>query len=394
LAERVLITGAASPWGARLVQSLEPEAEVIAVDDRDPPVAFERAEFVRMGRGLAQLRRLVRAAAVDALVDARPGADAAALAACAEGSPVRRLVFQSTADYYGYDAKAPAFLTEDTPPATASSPAERAVRRAEAAVAELARARPELGVVVLRCAEILAPGGPRGPLQRLLELPVVPAVLGYDPRCQFIAAEDVAGALEHAIRSPELDGAYNAAADGVLALSEAAGLLGHPLAPALPPLGTGLLAAPLSRLGLTSAPELLGALRRGRGLDNRRLKASGYAFRLTSREAVLELRERRRAARLAAGEEAPYVYEREVEEFLRRSPSVHRGPARPAPAPAAPPPPKRPPRRRPRPYADLEAADVIASLAELTPAALRALRRHEQGTSARDEVLRAIDERL
>ena len=65
-----------------------------------------------------------------------------------------------------------------------------------------------------------------------------------------------------------------------------AGLLGKPLAPVLPPLGTGLVAAPLRRAGLRFPSELLNQLRYGRGLDNRRLKAAGYEYRYTTREAV------------------------------------------------------------------------------------------------------------
>ena len=56
----------------------------------------------------------------------------------------------------------------------------------------------------------------------------------------------------------DLRGIYNCAADGVLALSEVAGLLGKPLAPVLPPCGTGLAAA---RAAAASAcrlpPEML-----------------------------------------------------------------------------------------------------------------------------------------
>ena len=58
--------------------------------------------------------------------------------------------------------------------------------------------------------------------------------------------------LEHAVRE-DLPGVYNAAADGVLALSEIAGLLGKPLLPSLPPWGTGLVAGPLQAPGPADA---------------------------------------------------------------------------------------------------------------------------------------------
>ena len=118
-------------------------------------------------------------------------------------------------------------------------------------------------------------------------------MLGFDPRWQFVDEDDVVGVLAHAARH-DLPGTYNAAADGVLALSEIASLLGKSLLPVLPPWGTGFAAAQLRRLGLRIPLEMIHQLRAGRGLDNRRLKASGYALRYTSRESVLKLRAQQR----------------------------------------------------------------------------------------------------
>ena len=70
--------------------------------------------------------------------------------------------------------------------------------------------------------------------------------------------------------------------------------------------------------------EVLSQLRYGRGLDNRRLKQAGYRFRFTSREAAINHAEALRARPLLKGQSEPYRYEREVEEFLRWSPSVRR----------------------------------------------------------------------
>jgi UDP-glucose 4-epimerase len=65
-------------------------------------------------------------------------------------------------------------------------------------------------------------------------------------------------------------------------------------------------------------------LRYGRGLDNRRLKAAGCTLRYTTREAVQRFAEDLRVQELRRGDGEPYKYEREVEEFLRYSPSVRR----------------------------------------------------------------------
>ena len=77
-----------------------------------------------------------------------------------------------------------------------------------------------------RCASPRGSARPCAPRSReLLRLPVVPMILGFDPRMQFVHEEDIVGCLEHAVRH-DLPGAYNCAGDGVLALTEAISLLG------------------------------------------------------------------------------------------------------------------------------------------------------------------------
>ena len=254
-------------------------------------------------------------------------------------------------------------------------------------------------MTVLRFADALGPGV-RSSLMTLLGLPVVPTILGFEPRFQVLHADDVAGSLLHAVRH-DLDGAFNCAADGVLGLGEALGLLGKPAAPVLPPWGTGLAAAVVSRAGVRLPPELLGLLRYGRGLDNRRLKATGYRFTRTTRETVLDLRRQQRLARFRQDQPA-YRYEREVEEFLRFSPSVRRDGASAAArgllagagaeAPAA---------NRPAGAAlggngfdDLPATDLLALLPSLPAGDLAALAAHERAHGARPEVLTAIERLL
>ena len=75
-------------------------------------------------------------------------------------------------------------------------------------------------------------------------------------------------------------------------------------------------------LGIRIPDEVRQQLRYGRGLDNRRFKQSGYRFTLTTREAVQAFATALRLKPLRESGEAPYRYEREVEEFLRWSPSV------------------------------------------------------------------------
>ncbi|HPU40533.1 MAG TPA: hypothetical protein PLS63_13255, partial [Microthrixaceae bacterium] len=94
---------------------------------------------------------------------------------------------------------------------------------------------------------------------------------------------------------------------------------------ALPPWGTGLITAPLARLGVVDLPEEYRALLRyGRGVDNRRLKDLGFRYEFTSAEAVRAFIEAVRLRR-TVGDSAPvYRYERDVEQFFRHSPAVVR----------------------------------------------------------------------
>jgi UDP-glucose 4-epimerase len=411
--KRILLTGLSTYWGGRLAQALErdPAVEaIIGVDRRPPKVELHRTEFVRVHDSHSLIRRIVEAAEIDTVVDTRLVVDPIVttqrlahennvmgttnvLAACGgEGNPVRKLVFKSSAGYYGSEQDDPAFFTEEMErPHPPQTPIERDIVEAEGAVRAFADRHPHVTVTVLRFASALGPAL-RTSLSRLFGLPAIPAILGFDPRLQFIHEDDIVGCLEHAVRH-DLPGVYNGGGDGVLALSEVAGLLAKPLVPLLPPVGTGLAASVLRRAGVRISPETLGLLRYGRAVDNRRLKATGYRYRYTSREAVIKLREHQRLAAIVGANQEAYRYERDVEEFLRRSPSVRQTERTPATtlanlAPGQ----RRDPRNRPDSSAfdDLGADELIALLPSLEPAALAELAAHEREHAARPEVMRAI----
>ncbi len=342
--KRVLITGLSTYWGGRLAQALErdPGLEaIVGVDTAEPQVELERTEFVKVGAEHALLRRIVEAAEIDTVIDTRLIVDSWGhstaelhdnnalgtmniLAACSgSDSPVRKLVFKSSAHYYGCHQDDPAFFEESMPRTyPPDTPLEREILEAEASVAEFAEQNPHCRVTLLRCVNVLGPDIDTSHV-RLFSLPAVPMILGFDPRYQFVHEDDVVRALEHAVVN-DLHGIFNVAADGVLALSEVAGLLGKPYAPLLPPWGTSIAAAMLRRLGLPLTPEALRLLRFGRGVDNRRFKATGFEYRYTSRETVQKLAEHLRLHPIVRGAQEPYRYEREVEEFLRWSPYVRR----------------------------------------------------------------------
>jgi UDP-glucose 4-epimerase len=365
--KRILLTGLSTYWGGRLAQALEqdPEIEtVIGIDRRPPKVALERTEFVQVSDAHSLIRRIVDAAEIDTVVDTRLVVDPIVtsrsrahennvigtmnvLAACSgPASPVRKLVFKSSARYYGAEQDDPAYFTEGMrrphPPKTWI---ERDIVEAESSVRDFRVRNPQVTVTTLRFANALGPDL-KTSWQAFLDLPAIPAILGFDPRLQFLHEDDMANCLLHAVLY-DLDGTYNCAADGVLVLSEIAGLLGKSLAPVLPPWGTGAAVAVLRRAGLPLHGDLLPQLRFGRAIDNRAWKATGFRYQYTTRETVLKLRQQQRLEPILRGTNGAYRYEAAVEEFLRFSPSVRQANARPRLAPA---------NRAPRDH-ELEAAD-------------------------------------
>src|SRR3954451_12435496 len=167
---RILITGVSTYWGGRLAQALEADPDneaIIAVSPDDPACALERTEFVRVGTQHALLRRIVHAARIDTVIDTRLVVDSATaparvahemnvlgtlnvLAACGgPDSPVRKVVFKSSAHYYGCERDDPSFFTEEmTRPHPPRTRLESDIVEAEEAVQGFARRNP--GVTVTR----------------------------------------------------------------------------------------------------------------------------------------------------------------------------------------------------------------------------------------------------
>ena len=179
--------------------------------------------------------------------------------------------------------------------------------------------------------------------------PPCPAILGFDPRFQFIHEDDIAGCLEHAVRH-DLEGVYNGAADGVLVLSEVAGLLGKRLAPVLPPVGTVAgRGRPAPRRAAHLARDARPAALRPRPGQP---QAQGDRLPLplhVARGGDQAARAPAPGGHRSATPQEAYRYERELEEFLRRSPSVRPTARRPAARTTVEPGSGPAPRRRPRP---------------------------------------------
>jgi UDP-glucose 4-epimerase len=146
----------------------------------------------------------------------------------------------------------------------------------------------------------------------------MPVDFRFDPLLQFVEEDDVVRALLHVTRG-SIPGLYNVAGDGRLPWSEVAGICGSRLVPLSP--FSPLKIRPLARL-FDLPTELEDLLRYGRGVDTRRLAATGFDYRATSAGAVQSFIRALRLRRVAGNSPSSYRYEYDVEQFFRHSPAV------------------------------------------------------------------------
>jgi UDP-glucose 4-epimerase len=193
------------------------------------------------------------------------------LAACQKAPDLERLVVKSSTAVYGSSSRDPAMFAEDADARrTPRSGYGRDVLEVEGYVRGFARRRPDVVVTMLRTAHVVGPTV-TSPLTDYFRLPVVPTVLGFDARLQFLHESDLLAVLRHATVSGE-HGSFNVAGDGVLMLSQAIRRLGRPTT-ALPSVAFNALASAGRQTGLPGlAPDLTEFLIFGRGVDTTRMR--------------------------------------------------------------------------------------------------------------------------
>jgi UDP-glucose 4-epimerase len=222
---------------------------------------------------------------------------------------------------YGANFKDPYAFREEMartrPPRTE---VERSLLEAANFVRDFAEDNPHVTVTKLRFTNVLGDDIDTA-FSHVLRMPVVPEVLGFDPRLQFTHEDDVTGALVFGT-AHDVPGVYNVAGDGTLPWSEVCAIVGKRRM-ALPPVFTTWAVEPLRLLRVVDIPpEMLALLRYGRNVDNARFKRAGYRYRYTTVGTVDAFA---RGLRLehAVGDKRPsYRYERDVETFFRHSRAI------------------------------------------------------------------------
>ncbi|MGB9378252.1 MAG: NAD-dependent epimerase/dehydratase family protein [Mycobacteriales bacterium] len=319
-ARTILVTGVSRDLGSRLAASLAERSSVrrvIGVDAVAPTGAalktLGRAEFVRADIRHPRIAALMSSAGVDTIVhlnvSATPGLSGGRssmkemnvlgtmqlLAAAQQTEGLRRLVLKSTTAVYGSSKRDPALFTEDTEPtATPRSGYGKDAVEIEGYVRAFGRRRPDVAVTVLRFANFI---GPRttSPMVSYLSLPVVPTILGFDPRLQFVHEDDSLEVLRMSVRGNR-SGVFNVAGDGILLLSQAIRRSGRVPVPVPPPV-ISVLARFARSTGLVDfSPEQMAFLNFGRVVDTSRLQNEfGYRPRHTTASAFADF-----ASRLSA----------------------------------------------------------------------------------------------
>jgi UDP-glucose 4-epimerase len=335
---RVLLTGVAGQLAGLVARELEQRddvTELIGVDVREPQHDLRRTEFVRADLRNPLVARILEVAAIDTVVHlsttAQPGAAGGRarmkernvigamqlLAACQRTPTLRRFVLKSTTAVYGSHHSDPALFREEA--TTRAAPKHgygKDATEIEGYVRSFARRRPDVDVSILRFANLLG-GRVDSAFLSLFSLPVVPRILGYDPRLQFCHEDDAVAVLVKAV-TEDHPGTYNVAGAGMLYLSQCIRLAGRAPLPVPQPLVAGLAnVARRSRRADVSADQLRFLLL-GRGVDTTRLREDfGYTPRYSSRAAFEDFVRRRRITGLLDRDEV-VRWEREVSDFLQR----------------------------------------------------------------------------
>ena len=303
----VLVTGVSRDLGSHFARSLaETDVEVIGIDVVPPRHGLGSAEFIRADIRNPVISKVIATRGVDTVVHlamaATPGSAGGRssmkeinvigtmqlLAACQKAPEVTKLVVKSSTTVYGAGPRDPAMFTEEMAPrAISQSGYSKDAVEVEGYVRGFARRRPDVIVTTLRMANWIGPNT-TSPITRYFAMPVIPTVLGFDARLQFLHEQDLMDVLIHAVRC-DLPGTFNVAGDGVLMLSQALRRLKRPSVP-MPGFAVGGVGSVLRSARLADfSPEQLSFLTYGRGVDTTRMREElGFEPAFTTAEAFAD----------------------------------------------------------------------------------------------------------
>lgn len=306
----VLVTGVSREMGGRVAAHLSADDSidrVIGVDTVPPSAkaigSLGRTEFVRADIRNPLIAKIVNSAKVDTVVHMNVRATPRSfggrttmkemnvigtmqlLAACQKSDTVGRFVLKSTSAVYGASPSDPALFTEDKGP---RSPVRGGyggdAAEVEGYVRRYGRKRPDVALTILRFANFIGPDSDSA-LLRYLSLPVVPVVMGYDARLQFVHEDDALAVLSMAIHEDQ-PGVFNVAGEGVIPIRQAVARAGRMSVEVLSPFMNVAARITKRAANIDVSGDQLKLLMYGRGMDITRLVNDfGYTPTFTTREA-------------------------------------------------------------------------------------------------------------
>jgi UDP-glucose 4-epimerase len=304
----VLVTGVARDLGRRFARQLAaaPDVDrVIGVDISPPRGDLGSVSFARADIRNPVIAKVIMREQVDTVVhmsvlpSAAASGGAAAkeinvigtmqlLAACQQSPDLEHFVLKSSTSVYGSSNRDPAMFSEGmNAKRIGSFGFVKDLNEVEGYVRGFARRRPDVRVTTLRTASALGPSL-NTPLAAYFKLPVIPTVLGFDPRMQFLNDTDLLDALEHATLS-DIAGTFNVAGDGVMMLSQAIRRLGRPALP-MPAFAVATFGSAMRQARVADfSREQVAFLAYGRGVDTTRMRELlGYHPSRTTEQAFGE----------------------------------------------------------------------------------------------------------
>lgn len=335
---RVLITGISGVLAGQLAARLEDDERVeyvAGLDVREPHHDLTRTEYVRADLDNPLIARILETTRVDTVVHLAVTATPSSaggrtrmkernvigtmqlLAAAQKAQRLTKFVLKSTTAIYGSTYADPALFREDASPRGGGrSGYSKDAVEVEGYARAFGRRRGDVALTLLRFANFIGPTV-ESPLTKYLALPVVPMVLGYDPRLQLCHESDAVEVLYRSVVDDH-PGIYNVAGPGILYLSQAIRLAGKPTVPVILP-AVNAIAGLLRRSGRVDfSPDQLAFLQFGRVGDITRLRERfGYEPAFSTREAFADFTASRRIAPLVERDTA-LRWERELYDFITR----------------------------------------------------------------------------
>jgi UDP-glucose 4-epimerase len=304
----VLVTGVARDLGRRFARQLaaDPDVDrVIGVDISPPRGDLGAVSFARADIRNPIIAKVIMREQVDTVVhmsvlpSASAGGGAAAKelnvigtmqlrAACQQSPDLEHFVLKSSTTVYGSSNRDPAMFSEDMDARRVGGVGfVKDLNEVEGYVRGFARRRPDVRVTTLRTASAIGPTL-NTPLAAYFKLPVIPTVLGFDPRMQFLNDTDLIDAIEHATLR-DIAGTFNVAGEGVMMLSQAIRRLGRPALP-MPSFAVSSFGSAMRQARLADfSREQVAFLTYGRGVDTTRMRdVLGFHPSRTTEEAFGE----------------------------------------------------------------------------------------------------------